>query len=166
MNLRAGTLTIVALIVARGACAQDAPEPGDATGVDAPASKNSWFLRVGYSPARVLTASPFGTGANDARTLTVELGRQTDGTRDWHRVYNYPSYGVGFYVGRFVHERGLGYPLATYGFFSWPFPVSARAQVTADVGLGVSWNWTAFNPKTNPTNTALGSDVAYHVDGG
>src|SRR6266851_9469051 len=165
MTLRAGGLTIVALLVARGVWGQDAPAPDAATGANAPASKNSWFLRVGYSPARVLTASPFGTGANDARTLTVELGRQTDGTRDWHRVYNYPSYGVGFYAGRFDHERELGRPLATYGFFSWPFPVSRRAQVTADVGIGVSWNWTAFDRKTNPTNTALGSDVAYHVDG-
>src|SRR5438128_407033 len=40
------------------------------------------------------------------------------------------------------------------------------ADAPADVGLGVSWNWTAFDRKTNPTNTALGSDVAYHFDGG
>jgi hypothetical protein len=44
--------------------------------------------------------------------------------------------------------------------------VSNRAQVTADFGMGVSWNWTEFDPKTNPTNTALGSDLAYHVDAG
>ena len=69
-------------------------------------------------------------------------------------------------VGRFGHERELGRPVATYGFFSWPFPVSHRAQITADFGLGVSWNWTAFDRYTNPTNTALGSPVAYYVDGG
>src|SRR6185503_2470164 len=129
-------------------------------------SQNSWFMRVGYSPALVLAASPFGTGTNEARTLTLELGRQTDGTRPWHRVYNYPSYGVGVYVGRFGHERELGRPVATYGFFSWPFPVSRVVQVAADVGIGVSWNWTPFDPVTNPTNTALGSAVAYHIDSG
>jgi hypothetical protein len=161
-----GWLAILVMLVASAARAQDVPVPDAATEADAPASSNPWFIRVGYSPARVLTASRFDSGENVARTLTFELGRQTDGTRDWHRVYNYPSYGVGFYVGRFDHERELGHPLATYGFFSWPFPVSARAQVTADLGLGVSWNWTAFDRKTNPTNTALGSEVAYHADGG
>jgi hypothetical protein len=166
MLQRVGGLALVAMIVTRGAYAQEGPVPDTATEVNAPASKNLWFVRVGYSPARVLTASQFVSGGNVARTLTLELGRQTDGTRDWHRVYNYPSYGVGFYVGRFDHERELGHPLATYGFFSWPFPVSDRAQLTADIGLGVSWNWTGFDRNTNPTNTALGSDVAYHVDGG
>jgi hypothetical protein len=166
MMTRVGRLAILVLLVARGACAQDAPVPDDAAEVDRPVSNNLWFMRVGYSPTRVLTASQFVSGENVARTLTFEVGRQTDGTRDWHRVYNYPSYGVGFYVGRFDHERELGHPVATYGFFSWPFPISDRAQVTADVGLGVSWNWTAFDRTTNPTNTALGSDVAYHLDGG
>src|SRR5258705_13092966 len=166
MTLRAGGLTIVVLIVARVACAQGAPAPDTAAEASGTASQNSWFLRVGYSPAHVLAASPFGAGANEARALTVELGRQTNGTSDWHRVYNYPSYGVGLYVGRFDHERELGRPLATYGFFSWPFPVSRRAQVTADVGIGVSWNWTPFDAATNPTNTALGSAVAYHIHSG
>jgi len=166
MMTRVGGLAILVLLVARGAWAQDAPLPADAAEVDRLVSNNLWFMRVGYSPTRVLTASPFVSGENVARTLTFEVGRQTDGTRDWHRVYNYPSYGVGFYVGRFDHERELGHPVATYGFFSWPFPMSDRAQVTADVGLGVSWNWTAFDRTTNPTNTALGSRVAYHLDGG
>jgi lipid A 3-O-deacylase PagL len=166
MTLRAGGLMIVALIVARAACAQDDAPPVPAAEASAAASQNSWFLRAGYSPAHVLAASPFGTGSNEARTLTLELGRQTDGTRPWHRVYNYPSYGVGVYVGRFDHERELGRPIATYGFFSWPFPVSRVVHVVADVGIGVSWNWTAFDPVTNSTNTALGSAVAYHIDSG
>ena len=166
---RAGGLAIVAMamiVVARGACAQEAPAPVATEADDPPASRNLWFLRAGYSPARVLAASPFVSGEDVARTLTLELGRQTDGTRDWHRVYNYPSYGIGFYAGRFDQEQEIGRPFATYGFFSWPFPVSNRVQLTADFGLGVSWNWTEFDRQTNPANTALGSDVAYHIDGG
>jgi hypothetical protein len=162
---RAGGLTIVLIVAARGACAQDAPVADRSADVSAP-PQNLWFVRAGYSPAHVLTASPLAPGRNEARSLTFELGRQTDGTRDWHRVYNYPSYGIGFYAGRFDHDRELGRPFATYGFFSWPVPVADRAQVIADVALGVSWNWTAFDRKTNPTNMALGSGVAYHFDGG
>ena len=163
---RAGGLAIVLVIVARGAAAQDAPVAETAPAVGAPPPANSWFVRAGFSPARVLAASPLVSGEKEARALTFEIGRQTGGTRDWHRVYNYPSYGVGFYVGRFDQERELGRPVATYGFFSWPFPVSRRAQVTADLGMGLSWNWTEFERTSNPANTALGSDIAYHVDGG
>src|SRR5438477_11915372 len=116
MRLRVGVVAVAVLILVRGACAQEAPAPEPVAEAET-ASPNPWFLRVGYSPAHVLAASPFGTGRNEARTLTVELGRQTDGTSAWHRVYNYPSYGVGVYVGRFDHERELGRPVATYGFF-------------------------------------------------
>jgi hypothetical protein len=159
-------VAIVAIILARNVCAQEAPRPDAANDADAPAPKNFWFVRGGYSPARVLTSSPLTSGENVARSLTIELGRQTDGTSDWHRIYHYPSYGVGFYVGLFDQEREVGRPFATYGFFSWPFPVSQRVQVTADLGMGVSWNWTEFDRKTNPANTAFGSSVAYQLDGG
>ena len=142
-------------------CAADAQAEAEA-----PASTNQWFVRGGYSAGRVLAASEFQSGGNGARAVTVEIGRQTDGTRDWHRVYNFPSYGVGFYAASFDHERELGHPVAMYGFFSWPFPVSSRAQVTTDLGLGLSWNWNAYDPRTNPANTALGSAAAYHVDVG
>jgi len=127
---------------------------------------NPWFLRVSYSPARVLAATRFQSGEDSARPMTLEIGRQTDGTRLWHRIYNYPSYGVGLYIGSFNHRQEFGQPLAAYAFFSWPFPVSSRTQVTADFGGGASWRWREYDPKTNPTNTALGSDKAYHVDAG
>src|SRR5262245_31969737 len=153
---------------AGGAYAQDSAQPAadTETTADTPASTNPWFMRVGYSPTRALAPGTLAAGDDAARALTVDIGRQTDGTRDWHRTYNYPSYGVGMFIGRFDRERELGRPFATYGFFSWPFPLSSRTQVAADFSLGVSWNWTCFDPKTNPANTALGSDVALHVDGG
>jgi hypothetical protein len=164
-------MAIVVLFMAAGTAygqdpVQQAPVSDVVTKVDTPASTNTWFVRVAYSGTRVLTPSNLVSGENVARTLTFDIGRQTDGTRDWHRLYNYPSYGVGVFIARFDQRQELGHPFATYGFFSWPFPVSDRAQVTADFGLGVSWNWTGFDPNTNPTNTALGSAVAYHIDGG
>lgn len=180
---RASGLAIVVVVAAAGTAHAQAPGDrvhlgsalsGSATDPDEQnprpdepaASNNPWFVRVGYSPAHLLAESPLLSRERAARALTFEVGRQTDGSRDWHRVYNYPSYGVGFYLGRFDNEQELGHPFAAYGFFSWPFPISQRAHVTADFGWGVSWNWTEFDSTTNPANTTLGSDVAYHVDGG
>jgi hypothetical protein len=158
----AGGAALVILLLAATARAQS----GSVDDAAAAPSPNPWFIRTGFTPAQVLASSPFETDGNGARALTLELGRQTDGSRAWHRVYNYPSYGIGFSAARFDRDRELGQPFSTYGFFSWPFPVSSRAQLTADVALGVSWNWNEFDRQTNAANTALGSDVAYQVDGG
>lgn len=153
-------LALAAVMMTSATAAAQAQQPGD------PAATNPWFVRVGFSPAIVLASSTFVSGDNTARAMTIEVGRQTDGTRDWHRVYNFPAYGVGFYAAEFDHGPEIGRPFAAYGFFSWPFPLSQRMQMTSDFGLGVSWHWNEFDPKTNPTNTALGADVAYHVDAG
>ena len=144
-------------------------QPADSQPTDAPttgaAASDSWFTRVSMSPAHVVADSPFESGGDGAQALSLEVGRQTGGGADWHRVYNYPAYGVGLSAPRFNHHRELGQPIALYGFFSWPFPIAARAQLSADVGLGVAWHWHAYDAVTNPTNTALGSSAAYHVNG-
>ena len=159
--------TALAIAVgASGAARAQQTTPPAAAADDDGGTADTWFARVAYAPAIVVAASPFRSGGDEAAALTLEIGRQTGGAREWHRVYNFPSYGVGFYAARFGHDRELGRPLAAYGFFSWPFPLSERTAITADLGLGVAWNWTAFDPATNPTNTALGSRAAYHVDGG
>ena len=156
-------VSIVALLMASAAHAQSGSAVGAAPAVS---SANPWFVRTSVAPARVLASSQFDTGGDGARALTLEAGRQTDGSRDWHRVYNYPSYGIGLAATWFDRERELGRPLSAYGFFSWPFPLSSRAQLAADVALGLSWNWNEFDRQTNAANTALGSDVAYQVDAG
>ena len=161
----ASALAAIAIIGGGTARAQPA-QANPSSRADADDRPDSWFVRVAYTPARVLAASDFQSGGGDARAMTIEIGRQTGGGREWHRVYNYPAYGVGFYAARFGHDRELGRPLAAYGFFSWPFPLSPRTALSADLGIGVAWNWTAFDAATNPTNTALGSTAAYHVDGG
>src|SRR5262245_65258131 len=120
MGFGVGAMTVALVAMVAGtAYSQDSAEPAAAsvTTVDTPASTNTWFMRVGYSPTRALAPGALASGEDAARTLTVDIGRQTDGTRDWHRVYNYPSYGVGLFIGRFDQDRELGRPFATYGFF-------------------------------------------------
>src|SRR4051794_5805114 len=141
----------IAILVPGPAHARQVPaaEPAAAAGGDA-TTDDSWFARVAFSPSHVVAASDFQSGDEGARAVSIELGRQTNGSADWHRVYNYPSYGFGLYAARFGHDRKLGRPLAAYGFFSWPFPIARRAQLSADIGIGLSWNWNPFDPGSNP----------------
>jgi hypothetical protein len=34
-------------------------------------------------------------------TLSLRYERQTDGSRPWHQLYDYPSYGLGLYIAGF-----------------------------------------------------------------
>jgi hypothetical protein len=162
---KCAALAIALLTSATAYAQQESPATARTTPDADAAAPDAWFARVGVSPSRVVAASNFESGNDAASSVSVEVGRQTNGERDWHRVYHYPSYGIGFYAARFDHERELGHPVALYGFFSWPFLIARRAQLSADVGIGVAWNWHAFDAATNPTNTALGSSAAYHVSG-
>jgi lipid A 3-O-deacylase PagL len=138
----------------------------------APAS-SPFFTRVGFTPAHVFATNPFATGdaaaANrEVRTvpsLTVEIGRQTDGSREWHHLYGLPAYGFGVSVAQL--GSGVSRPVDAYTFFSWPFAhLNDHVQLTTDIGMGVSWNWKAFNQRTNSYASVLGSNMNARIDWG
>jgi urease beta subunit len=99
--------------------------------------------------------------------MTVEIGRQTDGSREWHHQYGLPAYGFGFSIGSFGDGVETGRPLDAYTFFSWPFArLSQRVHLTTDIGMGVSWNWKKFNEETDSSRTVLGSNLNARIDWG
>jgi hypothetical protein len=132
-----------------------------------------WFTRIGFAPAYVFATNPFSTNGapadrhvRSAPSMTFEVGRQTDGSRDWHHLYGMPSYGFGMSV-MSLGGGGVSRPMDAYTFFSWPFiRPSERLQLTTDFGMGVSWNWKAFNPRTNSYTTVLGSNLNARIDWG
>lgn len=131
-----------------------------------------WFTRVGFAPAYVIATNPFSmSGAPADRqvrttpTINIEVGRQADGSEDWHHLYGMPAYGVGMSVASL--GRGVSRPMDAYTFFSWPFVrPSERVQLTTDFGMGLSWNWKAFDPQENSYTTVLGSDLNARIDWG
>lgn len=135
---------------------------------------SSWFLRGAFSPAHVFATNPFESSAAgpDARVswvpdLTIEIGRQTNGTEPWHRLYGLPSYGLGFSVAQFQADGRHGHPLEAYTFFSWPFySINERLDVTTDFGMGVSWNWQKLNDKEGANSSVLGSNLNARIDWG
>ena len=133
-----------------------------------------WFTRVGLTPAFVLPKSPFEASGSlaDEQTrwlssMTFEVGKQTDGSRDWHHLYGLPTYGFGLSMASFGNGVETGRPLDAYTFFSWPFVrLSKRVQLTTDFGMGVSWNWKEFSEETEDYRTVLGSNVNARIDWG
>jgi lipid A 3-O-deacylase PagL len=160
MHSRIGLAIALLLLPVRAVCAQDA---------------SGWFIRSGITSARVLPSSPFAaiaSGEGDPISwvpdLTLEIGRQTDGSEDWHHLYGLPAYGFGFSVARFQNGDGArGRPLEAYTFFSWPFArLSNRFDLTTDFGMGMSWNWRQVSHSATGDIAVLGSDLNARIDWG
>src|SRR5437867_1163281 len=102
------------------------------------AEPNDWFTRVGFSPAYVVAANPFASSdapsdrqVGSAPSITIEMGRQTNGSREWHRMYGLPSYGFGVSIASPGNGGAITRPMDAYTFFSWPFSQpSDRVQIT------------------------------------
>jgi hypothetical protein len=137
-------------------------------------TSGSWFVRGALTEPRILPSSPFepnltnhGSPPNWVPNLTVEVGRQTNGTQEWHHLYGLPSYGVGFSVAHFQNGAEHGQPLEAYAFFSWPlFRISERLDTTTDFGMGLSWNWRPISAEQQATDPVLGSDLNARINWG
>jgi len=133
-----------------------------------------WFVRGGLTPGFILPTNPFGIGVHGttdpihvAPNLTMEIGRRTDGTSEWHELYGTPSYGFGFSFVPLPNGLENSRPLESYGFFSWPFArLTDRLQVTSDFGMGLSWRWKRMNEATEVYENVLGSNLNVRVNWG
>lgn len=135
---------------------------------------SNWFIRSGVTSAYVLPSNPFepaASGQSDPISwvpdLTIEIGRQTDGSEGWHRLYGMPSYGFGFSIARFQNSVSHGIPLEAYTFFTWPFVgFTDRLDLATEFGMGLSWNWQQVNQQTAASDTVLSSNLNARIDWG
>jgi len=136
--------------------------------------KSSLFLRLAYQPGWVAATSDFLAGHNEAgepiervQAFKVELGWQTDGTKDWEQRYRLPALGIGVYNASFKNGEELGAPVALYGWFTWPmFNVSRKLDVTTELSLGAAFNWNPFDSEVNPANDAVSTRVTFFAEWG
>lgn len=152
---------LVALILVRPALAGD----------DYPGASN--YFRGAYQAGRVIQTNGFLRGDNLSgepiewfQSIRGELGWQTDGSKDWHHEYNFPSFGVGLYGADLDNEEELGTPTSLYGFFSWPVKRTPRWKFNFELAFGFTNDWEPYDPVNNPKNTALGLGRSVHIETG
>jgi hypothetical protein len=78
---------------------------------------------------------------------------QTDGSKEWHHAFNFPSYGFGLQHVLYDHATlGENYGFgAFYQFYFWKRRLSLRVQ------QGIGYNTNPYHRESNPRNTAFGS---------
>lgn len=153
-----GYIAVLWLLLPPGARAQD---------------RTDHFWRTGYQAGTVLQTNDFLRGDNASgepidfhQSLRLEYGWRTDGTADWHHLYNFPSYGLGLYGADFDNRDELGTPTSLYGFFSWPIHRSGPWRFSWDLGFGLTSNWEKYDPVNNPNNVAIGLARSVHIEVG
>jgi hypothetical protein len=133
----------------------------------------STFLRGAIQTGSVLQTNDFLKGDNlsgepidSFNSLRLEFGWQTDGSRDWHHSYNFPSYGIGLYGADYNNDEELGNPTSLYGFFEWPLVRGTKWRFNFDLAFGFTNDWQSYDPVTNPKNFAFGLGRSVHIEGG
>jgi len=133
----------------------------------------SHFLRGAYQAGSVLGTNDFLKGDNQAgrpidsfHSARLEYGWQTDGSQDWHHVYDFPSYGIGLYGADYFNDEELGTPTSLYGFYVWPLARSNRWIFNFELAFGLTHNWKSYDPVNNPQNIAMGMGRSVHIEGG
>ena len=97
--------------------------------------------------------------------FNLRLGWQTQGNNVYHRIYNYPVYGMGFYASTFKRPE-IGTPFALYGFVSVPFAsnILKRCHFNYRVSVGIAGHFNPYDSISNPHNTMSGSSNNVYLD--
>lgn len=130
-------------------------------------------LRLFYQAGSVLQTNDFLAGQNASgqvidyfQSLSVQYGIETDGREIWQQIYNYPTWGFGYYAVNFFNKDELGTPSALYGFINAPFVRFNRWSINYEVGFGLTYNWNPYDQISNPYQYAIGSQKTVFIDVG
>ncbi len=130
-------------------------------------------LRLFYQAGSVLPTNDFLKGENESgqvidyfQALSFQYGIETDGRKLWQQLYNYPTWGFGFYGVNFFNDDELGSPSAIYAFINAPFVRFKKWSINYEVGFGLTYNWVPFDQETNPYQYAIGSKRTVFIDVG
>jgi hypothetical protein len=98
------------------------------------------------------------------QSLRLEFGWQTDGSKDWHHEYNFPTFGIGLYGADLNNDEELGTPTSLYGFFTWPLKRAGQWKYNFELAFGFTNDWQPYDPVNNPKNTAMGLGRSVHIE--
>lgn len=96
----------------------------------------------------------------------IRLGKQSSGRKSWQQIHGYPQYGIGisyFNLGNDQVDSMIGKPLSFYCFYGAPIACSQKFRLNADLEIGLSTAFHAYDPQTNPDQTIIGATTNLHA---
>lgn len=87
----------------------------------------------------------------------VQFLKQTDGSREWEKLYNYPKFGFGFFALDLLKGKDMGSPYGFYGVYNAKLKQWNRLKWIHSINLGMSFNSNEYDYDNKFYNITLGS---------
>lgn len=97
------------------------------------------------------------------QSINLEIGTSTFGKQEWHKDYNYPSLGIGYFRGNLGNQEVFGMANALYGFYDSPFFKEQTFALNFKFAFGLAYLSKKFDINENIYNVAIGSNFNYYV---
>ncbi len=83
----------------------------------------------------------------------------TNGTKNYHKAYNFPKVGLTLFGSTVGNNQILGQVIGVYSFIDFPFKKNNSFELSGRLGAGGSWISKVFNQQLNPKNVAMSTHV-------
>ncbi|MDD2983828.1 MAG: acyloxyacyl hydrolase [Crocinitomicaceae bacterium] len=84
---------------------------------------------------------------------------QTNGTRSYHKAYNYPKFGVTLFGSTTGNKEILGNLYGLYSFVDFPLAKGKKQELVGRLGAGLSYLTKVFDQELNPKNVAISTHL-------
>jgi hypothetical protein len=85
----------------------------------------------------------------------LSFNKQTNGQKEWHRLYGLPTYGVSVFASKLDNRNFFGNTFGIASFINFKLYTNSFFTSVFKLGLGLSYTEYVFSPEINYKNTAL-----------
>lgn len=93
----------------------------------------------------------------------VQFLKQTDGSREWEKLYNYPQIGFGVFALDFLKGKDMGSPYGFYGIYNARINQWNRLKWMYGINFGISFNSNYFDFDNQYYNISIGSKTNMYI---
>jgi hypothetical protein len=114
---------------------------------------------------KFLNGTNTGKPVDRVKSMAARYIIHTDGSKDWHQMYNYIEYGFGAYFASFNEPKHLGNAMAIYSFVYSPIVSWGKFTLKNDLVIGLSYvqkHWSLNNVE----NISIGSHLNCFIQEG
>jgi hypothetical protein len=93
----------------------------------------------------------------------ISVSRQTDGSKGWHSLNNYPQTGIGLLYGNPGSHKYLGKSVSLYPYLSFAVLRRKTFKSSVRLGTGIMWIEKPYDIRTNHKNILIGTHLNNYI---
>ena len=126
------------------------------------AQKSNYFFDFTAGGGRLISHHPLLDPLEGRVSFfNARWGIKTTGEKEWQRIFNYPTIGLGISHNKLTQSY-LGNPTAAYSFMYLPFFEIAKIKFNLGIHLGLAYGFHPYSDQ-NPLNVAIGSKCSAYA---